>query len=141
MVDGWFFLKAIPIPVYTTVAVPLLSSSIEFTNQCKQKIKFSQDFYLMCQINIIFYWVLTMEPSTLIDLELVIMLLQQVVEKNKSMLLNKRSVLFQLVIWTGWEKSISFLVWHLHTWVSKKLLVTDPYVKQKLWWEKLVVCL
>jgi len=38
-----------------------------------------------------------MELSTLIDLELVIMLLQQVVEKKKSMLLNKRSRLFQLV--------------------------------------------
>lgn len=76
---------------------PLYSSSFEFANQCRGE-KFSRDFYLTSQINIILYWVLTMELSTLIDLELVIMLLQQVVEKNKSMLLNKRSRLFQLVI-------------------------------------------
>lgn len=81
-------------PVYITdewpVAVPLFSSSTEFANQCEQKIKFLQDFYLTCWINIIFYRVLTMELSTSIDSELVIMLLQQVVEKSKSMLLNKR---------------------------------------------------
>lgn len=77
---------------------PLCSSSFEFTNRCEEKIKFARDFYLTSQINIILYWVLMRELSTLIDLKLVIMLLQQVVEKNKSMLLNKGSRLFQLVI-------------------------------------------
>lgn len=47
-----------------------------------------------------------MELSTSIDLELFIVLLQQVVEKNKNMLLNKTSRLFQVVIWAEWEKSI-----------------------------------
>lgn len=60
--------------------------------------KNSQDFYLISQINIILYWVLAMELSTLIDFELFIMLLQQVVEKNKSLLLKKRIRLFQVVI-------------------------------------------
>lgn len=54
----------------------------------RRKIKFSQDFYLTSQINIILYWVLTMEPSTSIDLELVVMLLHKV-EKNENMLLEQ----------------------------------------------------
>lgn len=82
-----------------TAIAPLYSSTFEFTIQWEnKKNKFSQDFYLTSQINIILYWVLAMELSTFIDLELFIMLLQQVVKKNKSMLSNKRSRLFQLVI-------------------------------------------
>lgn len=60
----------------------------------EEKSKFPQDFYLTSQINIILYWVLAMELSALIDLELFITILQQVVEKKKSMLSNRRSRLF-----------------------------------------------
>lgn len=73
-------------------AITPLSSTFEFTTQCekeKKKKKETQDFYLISQINIFSYWVLAVELTTWIDLELFIMLLQQVVDKNKSMLLNK----------------------------------------------------
>lgn len=70
-------------------AIATLSSTFEFTTQCEKekKKKETQDFYLISQINIFSYWVLAVELTTWIDL--FIMLLQQVVDKNKSMLLNK----------------------------------------------------
>lgn len=105
-----------------------------------RKIKFSQDFYLTSQINIILYWLLTMELSTLIDLEVVIMLLQQVVEKkkNKSMMLNKRSS-FVGTSHLNWMRKEYFIpgITCSYIWVPKKPLVTDPCIKQKLWWRKL----
>lgn len=145
MVGRWF-LKAelVPgcIPLKRHPLQHLYLQPLNSPLNVRREKKKSQDFHLTSQINTILYWVLAMRLSTLLDLELFIMLLQQVVEKNKSILLTKRSRLFQVVIWAEREKSISSLMWHLHTQKSqKKPLVTEPCAREKLCWQNFLVCL